>query len=171
MISCVTILCLRQRQSSPKKLMITHTQANSLASDTKGRTPVFSKVLKSARTAGTMANNVLRNRSNHQSNDAQAAVDTLADLDSCIHEIAFHHKRSTSSANNNSTRGGAKFAYIVTRPTNFLQDGISQGKVAASKSQPGVFPIRHVDLAVFSLNSLLKKRLYNSCPYVVADRF
>lgn len=37
--------------------------------------------------------------------------------------------------------------------------------------QPGPFPIAHVDLAEFSLNALLTKKLYNSCPYVVADSF
>jgi hypothetical protein len=152
-----------KKQSSVKVFLF---QANSLASDTKGRTPVFSKVLKSARTAGALAHNVLRNRSNHQNTAANGAPDALADLDSCIHEIAAQHKRSD---NNNCP---AKFAYIVTRPTTFLQDGTSQGGnvAVASKSQPtGVFPLRHVDLAVFSLNSLLKRRLYQSCPYVVAD--
>jgi hypothetical protein len=155
---------LLKKQSSVKVFLF---QANSLASDTKGRTPVFSKVLKSARTAGALAHNVLRNRSNHQSTAANPGTpDALADLDSCIHEIAAQHKRSDSN------NGPAKFAYIVTRPTTFLQDGTSQGGnvAVASKSQPtGVFPLRHVDLAVFSLNSLLKRRLYQSCPYVVAD--
>jgi hypothetical protein len=151
-------------------------QANSLASDTKGHTPVFSKVLKSARTAGALANNVLRNRSNHQHHHhanhgnggataTAAHCDILADLDSCIHEIAVQHKRSNAP----QSQPRAQFAYIVTRPTTLLHDGPSRGRVAASKSQPGVCPIRHVDLAVFSLNALLKRRLYHSCPYVVAD--
>ena len=37
--------------------------------------------------------------------------------------------------------------------------------------QPGPFPVSHVDLAEFSLNALLKEKLYNTCPYVVADSF
>jgi hypothetical protein len=37
--------------------------------------------------------------------------------------------------------------------------------------QPGPFPVTHVDLAEFSLNALLTEKLYNTCPYVVADSF
>ncbi len=35
--------------------------------------------------------------------------------------------------------------------------------------QPGPFPVAHVDMAQFSLEALLTEKLYNTCPYVVAD--
>ena len=39
------------------------------------------------------------------------------------------------------------------------------------EQQPGPFPIAHFDLAEFTLNALRNPKLYNSCPYVVADSF
>ena len=61
------------------------------------------------------------------------------------------------------------FSFLITRPTVLIKDGPSIKKLAASKSQPGPFTITHIDLAEFSLNSLLNPKLYNKCPYVVAD--
>jgi hypothetical protein len=43
--------------------------------------------------------------------------------------------------------------------------------VTFSSQQPGPFPVAHVDMAQFSLEALLTEKLYNTCPYVVADGF
>ena len=43
--------------------------------------------------------------------------------------------------------------------------------VTSSSQQPGPFPVAHVDMAKFSLEALLTEKLYNTCPYVVADGF
>lgn len=37
--------------------------------------------------------------------------------------------------------------------------------------QPGPFPIANIDLAEFTLNALRNEKLFNTCPYVVADSF
>jgi len=64
----------------------------------------------------------------------------------------------------------ASFNYIITRPSDTLiRDGSSRKKLAASKSQPGPFPITNIDLADFSLSALRMNKIYNSCPFVVQD--
>mmetsp|Transcript_2196 Transcript_2196/g.4699 ORF Transcript_2196/g.4699 Transcript_2196/m.4699 type:complete len:438 (+) Transcript_2196:55-1368(+) len=64
----------------------------------------------------------------------------------------------------------ASFNYIVTRPSAaFIWDRPSRKKLAASKSQPGPFPITNTDLAEFTLSALRMDKIYNSCPYVVQD--
>ena len=64
------------------------------------------------------------------------------------------------------------FHYIITRPTLLLRDGPSSTKkLAASRSQPGPVPVTYVDLAEFTLNALRCDKLWNTCPYVVADTF
>jgi hypothetical protein len=157
-------------------------QATSVTMDVHGKVPLFSMALK---TATTVASNIV-NRT--------LAPNSNRDHDTAVQQVALHHKKSRATerrrtsfagddndqdSKENSTTGPspscaserAKFAYIVTRPTAFLTDGPSSTKkVAASKSQPGpFFPIAHVDLAEFSLNALLTKKLYHTCPYVVAD--
>lgn len=63
------------------------------------------------------------------------------------------------------------FSFIITRPTVLLRDGPSSRKLAPSRSQPGPMPVSYIDLAEFSLNALRNEKLYNTCPYVVADSF
>lgn len=139
-------------------------QANSLTADIQGKTPIFSKVLKTANFVGGVASNVIPgNKPNSNNSNYQ-------DLDAAIQEIALHHRGKTPGSTD-VVREIATFSYIITRPTPFLKDGPSTKKVSASKSQPGPFPISHVDLAEFSLNALLSRKLYNSCPYAVADGF
>jgi hypothetical protein len=113
--------------------------------------------------------------------------------------VAFNNDQelvSDMGMNTTNNIPSAQFAYIITRPTTFLKDGRSIKKVSASKSvsgrlaklcsdyliltcfifpyceqQPGPFPIAHMDLAEFTLNTLRNQKLYNSCPYVVTDSF
>jgi len=60
------------------------------------------------------------------------------------------------------------FNYIITRPNeSMIRDKASRKELAASKSQPGPFPITNIDLAEFTLGALRMKKVYNSCPYVV----
>ena len=61
------------------------------------------------------------------------------------------------------------FDYIVTRP-GMLREGrrSNNKKPCASKSQPAK-PITYSALAEFTLDALQQQRLYNTCPYVVAD--
>eukprot|EP00537_Pseudo-nitzschia_pungens_P002974 CAMPEP_0172374052 /NCGR_PEP_ID=MMETSP1060-20121228/54220_1 /TAXON_ID=37318 /ORGANISM="Pseudo-nitzschia pungens, Strain cf. cingulata" /LENGTH=414 /DNA_ID=CAMNT_0013100583 /DNA_START=45 /DNA_END=1289 /DNA_ORIENTATION=+ len=60
--------------------------------------------------------------------------------------------------------------YIITRPSaSLIWDRPSRKKLAASKSQPGPFPITNSDLAEFTLSALRMEKIYNSCPYVVQD--
>lgn len=61
------------------------------------------------------------------------------------------------------------FNYIVTRPSDLIWDKPSRKKLAASKSQPGPFPITNSDLADFTLEALKMQKIYNSCPFVVQD--
>jgi hypothetical protein len=63
----------------------------------------------------------------------------------------------------------AHFNYIITRPGGAIWDRPSRKKLAASKSQPGPFPITNTDLAEFTLNALKMEKIYNSCPFVVQD--
>jgi hypothetical protein len=63
----------------------------------------------------------------------------------------------------------AHFNYVVTRPSGAIWDKPSRKKLAASKSQPGPFPITNTDLAEFTLNALKMQKVYNTCPYVVQD--
>jgi len=63
----------------------------------------------------------------------------------------------------------AHFNYIITRPSGSIRDKPSRKKLAASKSQPGPFPISNTDLAEFTLSALKMEKVYNSCPYVVQD--
>mmetsp|Transcript_7871 Transcript_7871/g.19534 ORF Transcript_7871/g.19534 Transcript_7871/m.19534 type:complete len:432 (+) Transcript_7871:105-1400(+) len=63
----------------------------------------------------------------------------------------------------------AHFNYIITRPSGSIWDRPSRKKLAASKSQPGPFPITNSDLAEFTLSALRMDKIYNSCPYVVQD--
>mmetsp|Transcript_435 Transcript_435/g.553 ORF Transcript_435/g.553 Transcript_435/m.553 type:complete len:93 (+) Transcript_435:183-461(+) len=63
----------------------------------------------------------------------------------------------------------AHFNYIITRPSTSIWDKPSRKKLAASKSQPGPFPITNTDLAEFTLNALKMQKIYNTCPYVVQD--
>lgn len=61
------------------------------------------------------------------------------------------------------------FNYVITRPSDNIKDKPSRKKLAASKSQPGPFPITSSDLADFTLSALKMQKVYNSCPYVVQD--
>jgi len=61
------------------------------------------------------------------------------------------------------------FNYVITRPSGSIWDKPSRKKLAASKSQPGPFPITNTDLAEFTLSALKMQKVYNSCPYVVQD--
>jgi hypothetical protein len=110
----------------------------------------------------------------------------LRDQDAVIQFLASQHGKSKSKSNEsdhpssiiasdkencrrNSRSHKLPFSFVVTRPTIMIKDGPSRKKLAASKSQPGVFSMTNTDLADFTLNALLNKKLYNSCPYVVAD--
>lgn len=78
---------------------------------------------------------------------------------------------STQKDDDHSKEQLPGFSFIITRPTVLLRDGPSSRKLAPSRSQPGPIPISYIDLAEFSLNALRNEKLYNTCPYVVADSF
>lgn len=172
-------------------------QASSLASDTRGNTPVLSRILKNVRNVQGVASHALQQRKAQEKNELH--VNDLADQDSAVRYIGQQHRGKRALSGKKSKQRPsfverAYFSYVVTRPTSFLTDaGPSSKKISASKSvsgcfllhskagaslrfpsslqQPGPFPISHADLAEFSLNALLAKKLKNSCPYVVADGF
>jgi hypothetical protein len=137
-------------------------QANSLAADLKGKTPIFSKVLK---TASTVRGLIPGRRHTSSTNFANSVM--YADQNAVMQEISRHHRRSchtslmenTSNAfqktddrdftqeqmlidenneniadSNSNHSHSAKFAYIVIRPTTYLKDDPSIKKVSASKS-------------------------------------
>lgn len=133
-------------------------QATSLASDVKGNTPVFSKVLKTAAVVGGAAANALPFVP--ASGERSLA---LQDQDAAVQEIARQHRRRRGRQRGNkengissSSSGGGKtnntkndsnpqqqpqpplerphFAYILTRPTTLLKEGPSTRTVAASRS-------------------------------------
>jgi len=92
--------------------------------------------------------------------------DFLKDQDLVLEEIAKNHS-SDSDHNENSN-----LSYIITRPSLFIRESTALSRaLAASRSAPGPVPVTHVDLAEFTLNALRQTKLYNSCPYVVADSF
>ena len=148
-------------------------QATSLAPDIKGSMPIMSKVLKKV---------------------AQLQQSPfLKDQDNALQHMAIAHGlrkpkpsgnvkgKSSKSGKAQSTDPSDKelqpiespphFDFIITRPTILLRDGPSTRNLSASRSQPGPFPIAHSGLAEFSLNSLRNNKLFNTCPYVVADSF
>lgn len=113
----------------------------------KGKTPIFSKVLKTASAVRVAAANILPNHGKNVKYPSRCAV---ADQDAVVQEIVWHHRgrrrshvvkkqHEDDNAKENCTGEEtqhvlAKFAYIITRPTSFLKDGPSIKKVSASKS-------------------------------------
>ncbi|GAX24503.1 hypothetical protein FisN_18Lh055 [Fistulifera solaris] len=126
-------------------------QASSLCTDVSGDIPVLAKVLNAV-------SQVRRRKDLH--NDA-------------VNFIGREHGILATSQEDGDDceEKPPHFSFIVTRPTVLLRDGPSSRKLAPSKSQPGPLPISYVDLAEFSLNALRNEKLYNTCPYVVADSF
>eukprot|EP00536_Pseudo-nitzschia_multiseries_P010564 jgi/Psemu1/243044/estExt_Genewise1.C_3270013 len=113
-------------------------EASSVASDEKGVSPFFSKMVKKI--------SFRKNWKNMK-----------REQDRIIQYIANQIKDSPVN-------------YIITRPSaSLIWDKPSRQKLAASKSQPGPFPITNIDLADFTLNALRMEKIYNSCPYVVHD--
>lgn len=124
-------------------------QASSLASDVKGKTPIFAKVLKTASAVGGAAANLLI--PGHRRTASSLGV---KDQEAVVQEIALHHRTRRSnvekvaadddeeddddgkenSVADDTVEQQARFAYIITRPTAFLTDGPSTKKVSASKS-------------------------------------
>jgi hypothetical protein len=92
---------------------------------------------------------------------------SLRDQDAIIQFINAQH--NSHEKENASPNCKPSFSFLITRPTVLIKDGPSIKKLAASKSQPGPFAITFIDLAEFSLNALLNPKLYNTCPYIVAD--
>lgn len=113
-------------------------KSTSLAADVKGKTPIFSKVLKAVSAVRGAASNILPGP-RHSVNSL-----VLGDQDAVVHEIAFHHRRiamkppptKDEDVQENPTEDvdKAHFSYIITRPTAFLKDGPSTRTVSASKS-------------------------------------
>ena len=115
-------------------------QATSLASDVKGKTPIFSKVLKTASAVRGAAANIMPGHRH------SATSFSLEDQDALVQEIALHHRGRRSATkppmddgddtkeNSKEDEQRASFSYIITRPTAFLKDGPSTKKVSASKS-------------------------------------
>lgn len=115
-------------------------QANSLAADIQGRTPILSKVLKTATVVGgAVAATAVP--------FATAGERSLAlrDQDAAVQEMARQHRRRRRGNHNkeNAKSAGVEsspplerphFAYILTRPTTLLQEGPSTRTVSASKS-------------------------------------
>jgi hypothetical protein len=143
-------------------------QATSLAADVNGYTPKFSGVVKKVA--------VTSKRSQF-----------LKDQDAAIQQIAeYHHGKNDSPKEaadkenedededydsfEDKENSAPHFSYIITRPPGYRKEGTKK-KLSASKSQPGIFRVSHAELAEFSLNALPTKKLYNTCPYVVADSF
>uniref|UniRef100_A0A7S3L7I7 NAD(P)-binding domain-containing protein n=1 Tax=Amphora coffeiformis TaxID=265554 RepID=A0A7S3L7I7_9STRA len=126
-------------------------QATSLAIDVRGRIPVMSKLIKS-----------VAHRRNSFLQDQDAAIDRIG---------IEHGLRKYNDENRSVSMAPPHFRFIVTRPSVLLQDGPSSKKLAASKSQPGPFPVAHIDLADFSLGALTTEKMFDSSPYVVADSF
>ncbi|GKY99705.1 hypothetical protein MPSEU_000924500 [Mayamaea pseudoterrestris] len=127
-------------------------QSCSLATDLNGKTPVLSKIVKSVTKRG---NQSIRDQ------------DFIVKFINAQHQPDEQENVEGSSSNNDSTK--PLFSFLITRPTVLIKDGPSSKKLAPSKSQPGFFSITHIDLAEFSLNALRNRKLYNTCPYVVAD--
>jgi hypothetical protein len=165
-----------QRESSVQLLIF---QSTSLATSVSGPTPLLSKVVKRA---------------------ARRRCAFTKDQDAVVRYIAAQHglrqpKQSNpiigpekrSSVGQRSIKADDQssvtrtdccddalpphFSFIVTRPTILLKDGPPSKTLSASKSQPGLFPVAHVDLAEFTLTALQNEKLYNTSPYVVADIF
>jgi len=62
--------------------------------------------------------------------------------------------------------GGSRPRILIRRTNRQSLTDFDRFVSITQKKQPGPFPISHLDLADFSLNALLTKKLYNSCPYV-----
>jgi hypothetical protein len=88
-------------------------QATALASDDKGKVPLFSKVVKKT---------VQRGKSAY-----------LEDMDAAIQYIHSQHKKKKQNAAEDPKWRAPLFPYIVTRPGS-LREGPSSKKLAASKS-------------------------------------
>ena len=108
---CKLYVMMRRQESMQVFLL----QATSLASDITGRTPVFSKVVKTT----------TRRRDQF-----------MLDLDAVMKRIATEHGLRTSTNNNDENQNpkAPHFSFLVTRPTILLQNGPGCKRLFASKS-------------------------------------
>jgi len=145
-----------------------YTQSTSLASDLNGKTPIFSRVLKTAayrrglylRDQDKVIQTVARE---HRVGSGRARKDD----DGAEIDVGNDDGKENAAENPSPPPPPPHFSFVVTRPSVFLSEGPASKKLSASKSQPGPFPITHAELAEFSLNALVSPKLYNTCPYVV----
>lgn len=141
--------------------------------DIRGKTPVLSKVLKTANNLGSSASNLLSSSRNDPTKPPPPKTN-YPDLDRAMQVLSWFHRGKSNLKEHQQLKATRRpsFAYIVIRPSLLLTDAPSSKKLLPSKSQPGpLMKTSHVDLAEFALNCLLQRKLYNTCPYAVSDSF